>query len=580
MILKYLGRKDWTLFLVSVFFIIFQVYLDLQIPGYMNDITLAIQNHASSDVVMDYGARMVVCAFLSLAASMCTGCLIARLSSSFGADLRYRIFHKVSGFSPGDFSGVSVASLVTRSTNDINQIQQFVGRAMQIVVKSPIMAVWAIMKISEGTWQWTFITVIGVVALVTVIVFVVLYTMKYFRRMQVLKDNVNKHARESIVGVRLIRAYNADEFHNMRLVAASEDLKRNNLSAFRVMVPMFSVTGSISNFMTIAIYWTGALIINTTASTEDQMVLFSDMIVFSSYAIQVLAAFTMMTEIIRNYPAAAVSSSRIEEILDTEKSIIEGRDSEPDSEHATVEFSHVSFTYPGYNSEVLRDVSFRVGEGSTTVIVGSTGCGKTTLAKLIQRFYDPTEGEIFVDGRRLDDFTFDTLYSKLSYVSQAPIIFAGTIRENVCYGDSAGRCTDEMAWRALDIAQMGDYVRGLEDGLDSRVEQNGNNLSGGQRQRISIARAICHDPEIMIFDDSFSALDFKTEKLLRESIRTDLSGVTKIIITQRVGIAMDADQILVMDGGRIVDRGVHEELYARSETYRDLVKSQLTEAKG
>ncbi|MBO4357691.1 MAG: ABC transporter ATP-binding protein, partial [Candidatus Methanomethylophilaceae archaeon] len=501
------------------------------------------------------------------------------MSSSFGTTLRYKMFHKVSGFSSGDFSGVSVASMVTRSTNDINQIQQFVGRAMQIVVKSPIMAIWAIMKISEGAWEWTAITIIGVLFLVTVILFVMWYTMKYFRRMQVLKDNVNKHARESIVGVRLIRAYNADEFHNRKLVKASEELKENNLTVFRVMVPMFSVTGSISNFMTIAIYWTGALIINGTMDAEEEMLLFSDMIVFSSYAIQVLSAFSMMTEIIRNYPSASVSSSRIQEILNKEKSIIEGQNKESDKGRATVEFSNVCFRYPGYNSEVLKNVSFKVEEGSTTVIVGSTGCGKTTMARLIQRFYDPTEGSILVDGRNVSDYDFRTLYSRLSYVPQNPIIFGGTIRENVCYGDDNNVCSDDEIWDALDIAQIGEHIRGLEKGLDTHVVQNGNNLSGGQKQRISIARAICHKPEIIIFDDSFSALDFKTERLLREAIMDKLSGMTKIIITQRVGIAMDADQILVMDKGQIVDRGVHEDLYARSETYRDLVKSQLSEVK-
>jgi ATP-binding cassette subfamily B protein len=287
----------------------------------------------------------------------------------------------------------------------------------------------------------------------------------------------------------------------------------------------------------------------------------------------------MMTDIIRSYPAASVSSSRIEEVLNKQKTIIEGENKEKDTEHATVEFLDVSFKYPGYNSDVLKDVSFKVNEGSTTVIVGSTGCGKTTLARLIQRFYDPTGGEVLLDGRDVKDYDFRTLYSRLSYVPQSPIIFGGTIRENVCYGDDSSNCSEEDIWRFLDIAQIGDYVRSLEKGLDSIVVQNGNNLSGGQKQRISIARALCHRPEVIIFDDSFSALDFRTERLLRESIKTELSGMTKIIITQRVGIAMDADQILVMDQGRIVDRGVHEDLFERSETYRDLVKSQLTEVK-
>jgi len=576
MILKYLRRSDIMLFLLSIAFIVLQVYFDLQIPGYMNDITLALQNGESVDIIAEYGLGMVICALLSLLSSMATGFLIARLSSSFGRDLRLLLFRKVSGFSPGDMGDVSVASLVTRSTNDVNEIQQFVGRAMQIVIKAPIMAVWAISKISGSAWQWTAITALGVAILVTLILLVMKLTMKYFRRMQVLKDGVNRNARENIVGSRVIRAYNADGYHLSKLYDSSEELMVNNLKVFHLMVPMFSATSAISNFLTISIYWTGALLIMAMGDVEEQMVLFSDMIVFSSYAIMVLSAFMMMTEIIRNYPRASVSAKRIEEVLGKKESIVEGTKNEPPEHGGSVVFDHVSFRYPDHNMDVIKDMSFRIEPGKTVVIMGPTGCGKSTVAKMIQRFYDATSGTVYVDGMDVREYTSESLNSRLSYVPQRPIIFTGTIRHNVNY---SGKADDDLVWKALDIAQISDYVESLDDGLDSELIQQGNNLSGGQKQRISIARAICHQPEIYIFDDSFSALDFKTERLLRDAIKKDLGNSTKIVITQRAGISADADLILLLKDGMLIDSGTHEELLSKSETYRDLLGPQFTEVR-
>jgi ATP-binding cassette subfamily B protein len=577
MILKYLGKKEWILFLISIATIVIQVFFDLQIPGYMNNITLTIENGASLDSVTEYGYLMLLSSFASIAASLITGVIIAYIASSLSKKLRSMVFNKVTDLTPGDMEGFSVASLVTRSTNDINQIQNFIGRAMQIVVKSPIMAVWAVVKISGGCWEWTAITVAGVLVLVVIIVAVMMYTMKFFRRIQTLTDGVNSNARESIVGLRTIRAYNADGFQARRYDKASEDLLRNNLSVFRATVPMFSATDAISNFLTIAIYWTGALLISAATDSGTQVALFSNMIVFSSYAIQVLMAFMMMTEVIRGYPRASVCSKRVEEVLDLRRTVVEGTFDSETPEKGTVAFENVTFGYPGSASSCVENIDFEIRPNETVAIVGPTGCGKSTLAKLMLRMFDTTDGSVRIDGIDVREYRSDALYSKISYVPQIPIIFNSTVRENVDYGKGPGESDDEKVWKALKIAQAEDFVRSYPEGLDANLLQQGRNISGGQKQRISIARAVCHDPEILILDDSFSALDFKTELSLREAISKELKDMTKIIITQRAGVTREADQILVMEDGRIIDKGSHDELLQRCQTYRDIMKLQFSE---
>ena len=577
MILKYLGKKEWILFTISIFSITLQVFLDLQIPGYMNEITLAIENGGTLESVSEYGYLMLICAFASLIASLTTGVLIAYVASSLSRKLRTLMFEKVIDLTPGDIERHSVASLVTRSTNDINQIQFFIATALQIVVKSPIMAVWALVKISGGCWEWTAITAAGILVLVAIIVSVLRYTMKFFRRMQILTDGINGNARESIVGLRTIRAYNAEGFQAERYNEESNGLLRNNLSIFRAVIPMVSATSAISNFLTVAIYWTGALLISSATETGTQTVLFSNMIVFSSYATQILMAFMMMTDVIRNYPRVSVCSNRVQEILDLERSVVEGIFDSDSPQKGTVSFRNVSFRYPDSATDCITNIDFEIHPKETIAIVGPTGCGKSTLAKLILRSFDPIEGTVSVDGIDVRDYRSNLLYSKISYVPQIPIIFKNTVRENVNYGDNSQERTDEDVWGALRIAQAEEFVSSFPEGLDAVLMQQGRNISGGQKQRISIARAICHDPEILILDDPFSALDFKTEHSLRESIKKDLSDLTKIIITQRVGVTKEADMILVMEDGRIIDKGRHDELIERCQTYRDIIRLQHSE---
>ncbi len=576
MIVKYLGKKEWALFVLSVLFIFAQVYLDLKIPEYMSDITLALENGESSDVIVRSGVGMVVCALLSLVASLCAGYLTARISTTLSRRLRLMMLDQVNGFSPEDVDHFTVASLITRSTNDITQIQQFVGRALQVIVKSPIMAVWAILKISGSSWEWTAATAVGVIILFGVMLVVIRLSMRHFRRIQELTDSVNRETRNGINGVRVVRAYNAEEFQAQRFDWTSEELLRSNLSVLRIMFPMYTISSAMTNFLTLAIYWIGAALISATGDVDEQMVLFSDMIVFSSYAIQVLRAFMLVSEILRMYPRASVSLNRVKEVIDHRPRMREGSEEEG-GPAGTVEFRNVSFRYPGAGGDALKDVSFKVGKGQTLAIIGPTGSGKTTLAKLMLRIYDAGSGEVLVDGKEVGRYRREALTSRISYVPQRSIIFTGTVRDNVNYGDTSDLRDDGDVWRALEVAQAADFVRVMPDGLDSQISQQGKNLSGGQRQRISIARGVCRRSEILILDDSFSALDFKTDKRLRSALKKELKDTTVVMIAQRIGTIMDADVIVVLDEGKVVGIGTHKELMRDCALYRDIAISQMTE---
>lgn len=576
MILKYFRKRDWALTAALVVFIICQVYLDLEIPGYMNDITYAIQTGSGTDVVKEYGTDMVLCAFLSLGFSVAAGFCATNIAASLGRTLRERQFDRVQEFSMQDMDRFSAASLITRSTNDVYHLMVFTARGLQIVIKSPILATWALLKISGKNWEWTAATATAVVVLVAVVAVTMWYTVPRFKKIQWLTDGINRATRENLDGIRVIRAYNAEEYQQKKFDKANDDLLENNVANAHAMAPMHPITSSLNNFLTLAIYWIGAGLIAAAGSTGDKMVLFSDMIVFSSYAMQVVSAFMLMIGIIRGLPRAMVAAGRVEEVIEAEPSIKDGGfDGVTDAE-GEVEFRDVSFSYPDAEGPAIEKVSFKVGKGQTLAIIGPTGSGKSTLVNLIPRFYDATGGQVLVDGIDVREYDQKALRRRIGYVPQSAVIFSGSVEYNVNYGDTSADRTEDDVRKALEIAQGIDFVEKMEGGMDGHVSQYGRNVSGGQKQRICIARAVCKRPEILIFDDTFSALDFKTDLALRESLKRETAGTTNIIVAQRIGTIMDADRIIVLDKGKVVGDGTHDRLMKECGIYRDIAMSQMT----
>lgn len=576
MILKYFRKRDWALTAALVVFIICQVYLDLEIPGYMNDITYAIQTGSGTDVVKEYGTDMVLCAFLSLGFSVAAGFCATNIAASLGRTLRERQFDRVQEFSMQDMDRFSAASLITRSTNDVYHLMVFTARGLQIVIKSPILATWALLKISGKNWEWTAATAAAVVVLVAVVAVTMWYTVPRFKKIQWLTDGINRATRENLDGIRVIRAYNAEEYQQKKFDKANDDLLENNVANAHAMAPMHPITSSLNNFLTLAIYWIGAGLIAAAGSTGDKMVLFSDMIVFSSYAMQVVSAFMLMIGIIRGLPRAMVAAGRVEEVIEAEPSIKDGGfDGVTDAE-GEVEFRDVGFSYPDAEGPAIEKVSFKVGKGQTLAIIGPTGSGKSTLVNLIPRFYDATGGQVLVDGIDVREYDQKALRRRIGYIPQSAVIFSGSVEYNVNYGDTSADRTEGDVRKALEIAQGIDFVEKMEGGMDGHVSQYGRNVSGGQKQRICIARAVCKRPEILIFDDTFSALDFKTDLALRESLKRETAGTTNIIVAQRIGTIMDADRIIVLDKGKVVGDGTHDRLMKECGIYRDIAMSQMT----
>ena len=576
MILKYFRKRDWALTAALVVFIICQVYLDLEIPGYMNDITYAIQTGSGTDVVKEYGTDMVLCAFLSLGFSVAAGFCATNIAASLGRTLRERQFDRVQEFSMQDMDRFSAASLITRSTNDVYHLMVFTARGLQIVIKSPILATWALLKISGKNWEWTAATAAAVVVLVAVVAVTMWYTVPRFKKIQWLTDGINRATRENLDGIRVIRAYNAEEYQQKKFDKANDDLLENNVANAHAMAPMHPITSSLNNFLTLAIYWIGAGLIAAAGSTGDKMILFSDMIVFSSYAMQVVSAFMLMIGIIRGLPRAMVAAGRVEEVIEAEPSIKDGGfDGVTDAE-GEVEFRDVSFSYPDAEGPAIEKVSFKVGKGQTLAIIGPTGSGKSTLVNLIPRFYDATGGQVLVDGIDVREYDQKALRRRIGYVPQSAVIFSGSVEYNVNYGDTSADRTEDDVRKALEIAQGIDFVEKMEGGMDGHVSQYGRNVSGGQKQRICIARAVCKRPEILIFDDTFSALDFKTDLALRESLKRETAGTTNIIVAQRIGTIMDADRIIVLDKGKVVGDGTHDRLMKECGIYRNIAMSQMT----
>lgn len=577
MILRHLSWSGWLMLAACVFLIAGQVYLDLRIPEYMGIITDHLQAGTATEIVASDGAKMVACALLSLLLAACTAVLAARVSADLCHTLRMRMFASVGAFSRQDVDGFSASSLITRSTNDVYQIQQFLPRAINMVVKAPMIGVMAVWKISSSSFQWTAVTVIAMVVLLAAFSAMLYRGMPYMRSMQRHVDSVNMMTREGLEGARGIRAYNAEPRQEARLAEASGRLLDNSLTLVRVMAPMHALASSMMNFLTLAIYWVGAGIIQSAAGPGEQMSLFSDMIVFTSYATQIISAVMMASGIIRGLPRVMVSSRRICEVIDHIPSVSDPAEPAVTEPRGRVEFRDVTFRYPGTDRDVLSGVSFVAEPGETVAIIGPTASGKSTLVSLIPRLYDVTSGSILVDGADVRSYTFEELNSRLGYVPQTAVVFSGTVRDNVNYGGGSGSRDDGDVERALRVAQLWDFVSVLPDGLDTDLAQHGWSLSGGQRQRLAIARAVCRDPGVYLFDDTFSALDYRTDRDIREALDRETSGATRIVVAQRVGTIMDADRIVVLDGGHVVGIGTHGELMDTCPLYREIAESQ-TEA--
>ena len=575
---KNLKKEENLLALLSIVFIVLQVWLDLTMPEYMADITRLVQTDGSTmSAIISAGSKMLLCALGSLAASVFTAICAARIATGFGATLRHKLFHKVQSFSMEEIGHFSTASLITRSTNDITQIQMVIVIGLQMLVKAPIMAVWAICKIADKQWQWTLSTGVAVLVLFAVVGVCMLLVMPKFKKIQSLTDDLNRVTRENLTGLSVVRAYNAEDYQEKKFEKANKVLTDTNLFTQRSMAFMMPSIQLIMSGLSLAIYWIGAVLINQ-AGISGKINLFSDMMVFSQYAIQVVMSFMMLVAIFMILPRATVSAKRINEVLDTETSIKDGTLSDGKAGVCgEVEFKNVSFSYPDAEECVLKNITFTAKMGETVALIGATGCGKSTVINLIPRFYDTTEGEVLVDGVNVREYDQKSLRNKIGYVSQKATLFTGTIRSNVAYGDNGqAKASVEDVRDAVDIAQAREFVNGLEEKEDAYVAQGGSNFSGGQKQRLSIARAIARKPEILIFDDSFSALDYKTDRILRKTLDEECKGTTRIIVAQRIGTIRDADKIIVLEDGQIAGMGRHEELMQNCEVYQQIALSQLS----
>nr|WP_281734440.1 ABC transporter ATP-binding protein [Streptococcus lutetiensis] len=593
-IFKRLTAKEIIMMIIAVLFVCLNVFLDLKIPDYMSDITslLSTQGTKAKDIFawnLDApGMRMVLLSLGSFAASVVVGFLAARIAASFSTRLRDDIFHSVLDFSDAEIKKFSIPSLLTRTTNDITQIQLVFTMGLQVITKGPIMAIWAITKIADKNHEWLMVLVVAVAVMILMLIFLLMMVMPKQRMIQKLTDKLNSITRESLTGIRVVRAYNAESYQDGKFAKANDNVTNFNLFINRSMALMSPVMTSISSGMTLAIYWIGAFLIEDIAipkdptkiagAMQDKVNIFSDMVVYSSYAMQVVIGFMMMIIVFFILPRAVVAAGRINEVLDTKPSVTYPEESKAQpAEKSSVEFDDVSFRYSEHSEAVLEHVSFKAKAGDTVAFIGSTGSGKSTLVNLIPRFYDASEGIIKVDGVDVRDYDHDTLHKIVGYIPQKAVLFSGDIASNMDMGDSnSSPLDDDKMWEALDLAQGKDFVESKEGQLKAKVSQGGQNFSGGQKQRLAIARALARKPEIIIFDDSFSALDYKTDRILRSQLKERTADMTKLIVAQRISTIMDADQILVLDEGKVVGQGTHEELLANNEVYREIAYSQLS----
>lgn len=580
-ILKHLRWKEWLLVAACVVLIVGQVQLDLALPDYMSEITRLVQTEGSqmSDILLA-GGKMLLCALGSMLLTVCTTFFTAQIASRFSARLRGEMYRKVVGFSNEEINRFSTASLITRTTNDISQLQMFFSFGMQSLIKAPIMAFIAVGKISTKSWEWSLLTG-GVIAFVCVLlVFIMLYAVPRMKKMQTLTDNLNRITRENLTGLQVVRAYNAENYQEGKFAKANEEMTRNSQQANIAMSVMNPGMNLAMNGLTLGIYWIGAALISAIAVTSptammERIGLFSDMVVFMQYAMQVIMAFLMLVMIFVMLPRVTVSASRVNEVLDTKARIVDGKETQgKPGMKGEIEFRDVSFRYPDADGDAIHHISFTAHHGQTVALIGATGCGKSSIINLIPRLYDATSGHVLVDGVDVRDYTQDALRSKIGFVPQKAFLFAGTVSSNVGYGED--NASDAAIRKAVAVAQAAEFVESPEVGYSGTVAQGGSNFSGGQKQRLSIARAVARDPEILVFDDSFSALDYKTDHALRQALREQTSGMTNIIVAQRIGTIRDADCILVIEDGAIVGKGTHRELMESCKVYQEIAYSQLS----
>lgn len=580
-ILKHLRWKEWLLVAACVVLIVGQVQLDLALPDYMSEITRLVQTEGSqmSDILLA-GGKMLLCALGSMLLTVCTTFFTAQIASRFSARLRGKMYRKVVGFSNEEINRFSTASLITRTTNDISQLQMFFSFGMQSLIKAPIMAFIAVGKISTKSWEWSLLTG-GVIAFVCVLlVFIMLYAVPRMKKMQALTDNLNRITRENLTGLQVVRAYNAESYQEGKFAKANEEMTRNSQQANIAMSVMNPGMNLAMNGLTLGIYWIGAALISAIAVTSpaammERIGLFSDMVVFMQYAMQVIMAFLMLVMIFVMLPRVTVSAGRVNEVLDTKARIVDGKETQgKPGMKGEIEFRDVSFRYPDADGDAIHHISFTAHHGQTVALIGATGCGKSSIINLIPRLYDATSGQVLVDGVDVRDYTQDALRSKIGFVPQKAFLFSGTVSSNVGYGED--NASDAAIRKAVSIAQAAEFVESPEVGYSGTVAQGGSNFSGGQKQRLSIARAVARDPEILVFDDSFSALDYKTDHALRQALREQTSGTTNIIVAQRIGTIRDADCILVIEDGAIVGKGTHRELMESCKVYQEIAYSQLS----
>ena len=571
---KNFTKKDIAAIITCIALIVFQVWLDLRLPDYMSEITKLVQTEGSTiGEILVQGGYMMACAFGSLLSSFVVGYIASKLSANFSYTLRGKIYNKVLSFGTEEIKNFQTSSLITRTTNDVTQLEMIIAMGLQMLIKAPIMAVWAVSKILNKSLQWSLLTGFFVVVLLVVIGIIMIIVLPRFERVQKLIDNINNVTRESLTGIRVVRAFNAEDYQENRFGKVNEDLTKMQLfnqKTFAIMMPLMQ---AVMQFLTLGIYFIGAYLIEA-AMMSDKITLFSDMVIFSSYGMQVIMSFLMLAMIFMMWPRAQVSARRINEVLDSDIHIKDGNFDGKTAEVGCLEFKNVSFKYPDANEYLLRNISFKVNKGKTIAFIGSTGSGKSSLINLVPRFYDVTDGEVLVDGVNVKDYTLKALHDKIGYVPQKAVMFTGTVKSNVCYGNKS--VSEEEMKKAIDVAQGTEFVSKMDKTYDAHIARGGTNVSGGQKQRLAIARAIAKKPEIYIFDDSFSALDYKTDSVLRSELKKYTGDATNLIVAQRIGTILNADIIVVLDKGQCVGMGTHKELMENCPVYKEIALSQLS----